>query len=171
MTTGEYTRILGVDPGLHRTGWGLIACDANTLRVMDKGVIMTKATTDFSARLLEIFEGLQAVIEQYVPEIVAVEDVIYAENVRVALKLGHARGSVLLAAAAKNVPVVSYAPKEIKESLTGNGSASKVQMQRMVQSILGLPELPSPHDVADAIAVALCHFHRYSMQARFRSTS
>lgn len=159
-------RILGVDPGLNRTGWGVLHCAGGRVRLVGSGVIATRASRAFPERLLKIHKDLQAIIKAHAPDAVAVENVIYAENVRVALKLGHAQGCVLLTASLSALPVTSYAPKEIKSALTGNGNASKVQMQRMVQSILDLSELPSPHDVADAIAVALCHFHRYSMQAR-----
>ncbi len=154
-------RILGVDPGLSRTGWGLLEAGQAGIRLIDRGVISTTSKEAFPKRLLKIYAGLQDIVSRLAPEVLAIEDVIFVENARIALKLGQARGVVLLLAAQNDLPVASYAPKTIKESLTGNGSASKLQMQRMVKSLLGLPEMPSPHDVADAIAVALCHFHRY----------
>ncbi|MDQ7052248.1 MAG: crossover junction endodeoxyribonuclease RuvC [candidate division KSB1 bacterium] len=154
-------RILGVDPGLSRTGWGLLEAGHAGIRLIDRGVISTTSKETFPRRLMKIYAGLQDIVSRLAPEVLAIEDVIFVENARIALKLGQARGVVLLLAAQNDLPVASYAPRTIKESLTGNGSASKLQMQRMVKSLLGLPEMPSPHDVADAIAVALCHFHRY----------
>ncbi len=154
-------RILGVDPGLSRTGWGVLDADGTGVQLIDRGVITTTSKDAFPRRLLKIYSGLQDIVIRFAPDVVAIEDVIFVENARIALKLGQARGVVLLLAAQQNLTVASYAPKTIKESLTGNGSASKLQMQRMVKSLLGLSEIPSPHDVADAIAVALCHFHRY----------
>ncbi len=162
-------RILGVDPGLARTGWGLLSASGHQARVLDSGVISSTSAVAFSDRLVRIYDQLRDIILKYKPDVVAVEDVIYVENIRVALKLGHARGVILLLAAQQGLPVVGYAPKEIKESLTGNGNASKLQMQRMVQSILALKDMPSPHDVADAIAVALCHFHRCTLESRLQA--
>jgi len=161
-------RIIGVDPGLVRTGWCVLNCAARTVQVADSGVIATTTAMAFPDRLVKIYDELEKIIARFSPDVLAVEEVIFAENVRVALKLGHARGAVLIVAAKHHLPAISYAPKKIKESITGNGNASKFQVQRMVQSILGLADLPSPHDVADAMAVALCHFHRYSVDERLR---
>jgi len=157
-------RILGIDPGLSKTGWGVLEQSKGGCRIVDYGLITTDTHDAFPLRLAHIYDRLNDIILTFEPQVLAVENVIYVENVRTALKLGHARGVILLLAAQKGLPLVGYAPKEIKESLTGNGNASKVQMQRMVQSLLGLKSLPSPHDVADAIAVAICHFHKCRTQ-------
>ncbi len=152
--------VLGIDPGLNCTGWGLVATQGGQQILLASGAIRTSSSEDFLVRLDQIYQQLREVIHEHQPAVLAVEDVIYAANVRIALKLGHARGAILLAAAHSSLPVASYAPKEIKQAVSGNGNASKEQVQRMVQSILGLRTVPSPNDIADAIAVALCHINR-----------
>lgn len=160
-------RILGVDPGLGRTGWGVLTCDSRQLQLHARGVIATSAGLAFPERLLEIHSALEKVIATHRPEIVAVEQSIYARNVQTALKLGHARGVILLAAARQGVEIVEYAPKAIKQSITGNGNASKEQVQRMVAALLQHEQRLQPHDITDAIAVALCHAHRLANHLRF----
>ncbi len=160
MAGSEEVSVLGVDPGLNCTGWGLVIAARGSQKLAASGAIQTNARMDFLKRLDQIYQQLSRVIEEHNPSVLAVEDVIYAANVRIALKLGHARGAILLAAAHRSLPVASYAPKEIKQAVSGNGNASKEQVQRMVQSILGLQQVPSPNDIADAIAVALCHINR-----------
>lgn len=153
-------RILGVDPGLSSTGWGIIECHNHSFRLIAKGAISTSARTAFPSRLLDIHNAISHVIDAYTPDSLSIEKTIYAKNVQIALNLGHVRGLLILAGVQRKLSVVEYTPKEIKASITGNGNASKLQVQKMVQSLLDLQELPSPHDVADALAVALCHFHR-----------
>jgi len=153
-------RILGVDPGLSRTGWGLIDCNGKDVRVVSKVVIETRSSQSFPARLFLLHEGLDAIIQSYTPQVLSVESAIFAKNTQIALKLGHARGVLVLAAAQRELAISEYSPKEIKVSVTGNGNASKNQVQRMVQSILRLQEIPSPNDIADALAVAICYYHR-----------
>ena len=128
--------------------------------MIDCGVIATAAATEFHDRLAKIYRELNQIIISHAPQVMAVENIIYAENVKIALSLGHASGSILLVAAHNDLPVTRYAPKEIKRAITGNGNASKEQVQRMVQAILGLKEIPKPNDKADALAVGLCHVHR-----------
>jgi len=112
-------------------------------------------------RLGQLFEETRAFIAAHRPAIIVVEKLIYARNAQVALKLGHARGVLLLAAVHAQLAVVEYAPREIKLAVAGNGAASKQQVQRMVQAILALPALPEPHDLSDALALAICHAHRH----------
>ena len=153
-------RILGIDPGLQRTGWAVIALDRFHPRVIEAGLIRTRASQMPEQRLHEIHLGVGEVIEALGPE-VAVVEALYSHyrHPRTAILMGHARGVIFLAAAERNLPVKSYSATRIKKVLTGNGLASKVQVQRTVQAVLGLPQLPEPDDVADALAVALCHAH------------
>jgi crossover junction endodeoxyribonuclease RuvC len=111
-------------------------------------------------RLHQIYLGVQKCLREWQPEVMVVENLIYARNAQVALKLGHARGVLLLAAAENQLPVVEYSPREVKLAVTGHGGASKEQVQRMVQAVLALRDLPAPYDVADALALAICHAHR-----------
>ncbi|KAA3618109.1 MAG: crossover junction endodeoxyribonuclease RuvC [Calditrichaeota bacterium] len=157
-------RIVGVDPGLTRSGWGIVDYARGQVSLVDFGTIATTTKLEFPARLAKIYAELQAVTEKFQPDFFAVEDVIYAANVKIALKLGHARGSILLVAAHNRIPVASYSPKEIKQSVTGNGNASKDQVQRMVQVILNTDALKTFHDVSDALAAAICHANRVKFE-------
>jgi crossover junction endodeoxyribonuclease RuvC len=158
-------RILGVDPGLQCTGWAVVELDRDRPRVLEAGVIRTRAREAPEQRLRELYRGLGEVIRELAPEVAVVES-LYAHyrHPRTAILMGHARGVIFLAAAERDLPVESYSATRIKKALTGNGRASKVQVQRTVQIALGLRSLPEPDDVADALAVALCHAHtlRYS---------
>lgn len=150
--------ILGIDPGLETTGYGLIESAGGQHRVVEAGVIRSNTKMSMADRLLEIAGEITAVLEQFSPDGVAVEE-LYAHynHPRTAIVMGHARGIVFLRAAEAGVPVFSYAATRIKKSLTGNGRATKQQMQRMVASTLNLKAVPHPPDAADALAVALCH--------------
>jgi crossover junction endodeoxyribonuclease RuvC len=153
-------RILGIDPGLQCTGWAVVALDRDRPRVIEAGIIRTRRGQEPAERLREIYRGLTEVIQQLAPEVAVVES-LYAHyrHPRTAILMGHARGVIFLAAAERDLSVKSYAATRIKKALTGNGRASKAQVQRTVQITLGLPSLPEPDDVADALAVALCHAH------------
>jgi len=160
MTTGS-TRILGIDPGLRLTGYGVLEIGPVRPIVCEAGVIRAEAEAgDLAARVLAIHQGVGEVIEQFQPAAVAVEQ-LYAhyKHPRTAILMGHARGVVFLAAAQRQVPVVSYNATRIKKTITGSGRASKEQMQRTIQRELGLTKFPEPHDVADALAAALCHYY------------
>ena len=156
-------RILGVDPGLHVTGYGVLevaparphVCEAGIIRPADEGA------TDLAARIHSVYKGIVEVIAQYHPEVMVVEQ-LYAhyEHPRTAILMAHARGVIFLAAAENGIPVVSYTPGRIKKTVTGHGRAAKDQVQRTIQRELGLAELPEPPDVADALAVALCHYYQ-----------
>lgn len=155
-------RILGVDPGLHVTGYAVLEVAPQAPRICEAGIIRGKerASSRLAERILLLFNGIVEVIEQYRPEVVVVEQ-LYAhyQHPRTAILMGHARGAILLAAAQRDLPVVSYNATRIKRTVTGNGRASKEQVQRTVQRELNLAKLPEPPDVADALAVALCHYH------------
>src|SRR5262245_60514515 len=148
-------RVLGVDPGLQRTGYGLVLWPGG--RVIDAGLIRSTASLSLGRRLVELFDGLSEVLGECRIDLVAVED-LYAHyrHPRTAILMGHARGVVLLAAARHRVPVLSLPATNIKKMLTGNGHAGKMQMQRAIVSTFGLRKLPEPPDVADAMAIAWC---------------
>ena len=152
-------KIFGIDPGSDRTGYGCIETAGSRHRLVTCGFLSGPARASFPDKLIAIHTGLATLLAQHRPDCVAVENVFYARNVRSALKLGHARGVALLAASEAGLPVVEYAPAEIKRAVVGYGRAEKTQMQHMVKLLLGLAEAPSPHDAADALAVAICHVH------------
>ncbi len=152
-------RIFGIDPGSHRTGYGCVDSDGSRHRLVLSGSISAPAQAALPDRLRAMHRGLRALIIQCHPDCVAIEDVFHARNVRSALLLGHARGVALLAACEADVPVVTYTPAEIKHAVVGYGRAEKRQVQSMVRLLLSLDAPPSPHDVADALAVAICHLH------------
>lgn len=152
-------RILGVDPGLQRTGYGVIEQSGSAIQLIEGGVIRShlgKAPLD--QRLLEIHREMVDVIAEYRPRVIALEQLFsHYGHPRTAILMGHARGVICLAAAQAGVPVFDYPAARIKAALTGSGRASKDQMQRMIQHALNLDDLPAPHDVADALALAICH--------------
>lgn len=152
-------RIFGIDPGSERTGFGCIESSGSRHRLIAYGALTVPSCATFPEKLTVIHTGLASLLANHRPECVAVENIFYARNVRSALKLGHARGVALLAAAEAGIPVVEYAPAEIKRAVVGYGRAEKRQMQQMVKLLLGLDAAPSPHDAADALAVAICHLH------------
>ena len=155
-------RIFGIDPGSERTGYGCIDSSGSRHRLIVCGSLSAPARATFPERLHAIHAGLKDLLQRHAPECVAVEDIFYAKNVRSALKLGHARGVALLAASEAGLPVVEYSPAEIKRAVVGYGRAEKPQVQEMIRLLLGLERAPSPHDVADALAVAICHLYTAS---------
>ena len=152
-------KIFGIDPGSERTGFGCVESSGSRHRLIACGALTVPARATFPEKLTVIHTGLAALLARHRPDCVAVENIFYARNVRSALKLGHARGVALLAAAEAGIQVVEYAPAEIKRAIVGYGRAEKGQMQQMVKLLLGLDTAPSPHDAADALAVAICHLH------------
>lgn len=155
--------VLGVDPGTRITGYGVVARgEDREPRLVECGAIRPSAGVALSERLLAIFEGVAEVIERTRPDVLCVEGVFYGRNVRTTVILGHARSAVLLAAAVRHVPVVEYAPAEVKNAVVGTGKAGKDQVAFMVQKHLSLAEAPTPADAADGVAIALCHLFRES---------
>ena len=152
-------KIFGIDPGSERTGYGCIESGGSRHRIVTCGAISTRASEQFPDKLLTIHARLAELLLEHRPDCVAIENLFHAANVRSALKLGHARGVAMLAAVQAGVVVVEYTPAEIKRAVVGYGRAEKPQVQHMVRLILGLPAVPSPHDAADALAVAICHAH------------
>jgi crossover junction endodeoxyribonuclease RuvC len=154
--------IFGIDPGSERTGFGCVDSTGSRHRLIACGALIAPARATFPERLSVIHSGLAALLARHRPDCVAVENIFYARNVRSALKLGHARGVALLAAAEAGIPVVEYSPAEIKRAVVGYGRAEKRQVQQMIMLLLGLDAPPAPYDAADALAVAICHLHSSS---------
>jgi crossover junction endodeoxyribonuclease RuvC len=152
-------RVFGIDPGSERTGYGCVETDGSRHRIITCGAVSTPAAASFSEKLFEIHRRLVELLVECQPESVAIENIFYAANARSALKLGHARGVAMLAAAQAGLPVFEYTPAEIKRAVVGYGRAEKPQVQHMVKLLLDLAVVPSPHDAADALAVAICHVH------------
>jgi len=150
--------VLGVDPGVVATGYGVVESDGTSLRVLEAGVVKTRSSDPLPQRLSEIHRALKEVLEKFSPQVMAMEGLYSAyDHPKTAILMGHARGVVCLAAGQSGVPVVDYAPARVKKSVIGAGRASKGQVGRMVALRLSLPEEPKPSHVADALAVALCH--------------
>ena len=150
-------RVLGIDCGIERTGYGLIESDGRLHQIVAAGCIATSPKQALNERLLEIARGLREVVRNHMPEAAAVEEVFYAQNVKTALKLSHARGVVLMAIAEAGIPLGEYSPLEIKTSVVGYGRAEKQQVKMMVHSLLKLKESIESEDACDALAVAICH--------------
>lgn len=161
-------RVLGVDPGLNRTGYAVLETGARGPKLREGGVISSTQKLALAERLREISTGLCEVIEEYSPSVMAIEQVFsHVAHPKTAILMAHARGVILLAAAGHRIPVVHYTPRQIKKLLTGSGRATKEQMQHAIRHELRMKKLLEPNDVADASAVALCHFHsvRYNAGA------
>jgi len=158
-------RILGIDPGSRITGYGIIDKQGSHLRHVDNGAIFTRSDDDLAARLKIIYDGLGRVIVDYAPQAVAVEQIFVAKNALSALKLGHARGTALLAGVNAGLPVFEYSALQVKNAVVGYGRASKEQVQQMVRKLVGLPEI-AQEDASDALAVAICHAHSASLNNR-----
>lgn len=148
--------ILGIDPGIADTGWGIIKSNKNQFKVIDYGSIKTKAGQDIGTRLFLLHQQLFRLLTKYKPDKMGVEKVFFGVNTKTATVVGQARGVVLLAASQKRIPIFEYTPLEVKIAITGYGRAEKKQMQKMVQTILKLKKIPRPDDAADALAIALC---------------
>ena len=152
-------KIFGIDPGSDRTGYGCVERRGNRHHLIVCGAVAAPPSATFPERLQHIHSSLAALLADCRPDCVAVETIFHSRNVRSALKLGHARGVALLAASEAGLCVFEYAPAEIKRAVVGYGRAEKPQIQQMVKLLLGLDAAPTPHDVADALAVAICHLH------------
>ncbi len=158
MTRVSTELILGIDPGTAVTGYGVVAKEGGSVvSLVECGVVRTSSGEELAVRIREIYQEVTALITRHEPSVVVVEDVFQGKNVQSALKLGHARGAILLAAALGEIPIAEYSPREIKKAVVGNGNATKDQVGFMVQQQLRLKAPPSPADAADGVAVALCH--------------
>jgi crossover junction endodeoxyribonuclease RuvC len=147
---------IGFDPGTARLGFGVIETDPY-LHAHEFGIVVSQAGEPMALRLLAIYRAVSALIERFAPDAIAVETLFFARNVTTAMTVGQARGVVLLAAAEQGVPVAEYSPSEVKQAVVGYGKADKRQIQELVRIILGLDDVPTPDDAADALAVAICH--------------
>ena len=151
--------VLGIDPGTAITGYGLVREENGQAVALAYGAITTPSNLPLPDRLKLLQRELADVIDQHQPDQSAVEQLFFNKNVRTALAVGHARGVVLVTLAQANVPIYEYTPLEVKQAVTGNGRADKAQVQHMVTLLLNLNKIPKPDDVADALAIALCHLH------------
>jgi crossover junction endodeoxyribonuclease RuvC len=158
---GIAPRVLGIDPGLNTTGYGVLELAVGGPKLCEAGIVRGRDRRSLTSRVAELFEGIVDVIDQLKPCAMALEQLYsHYDRPRTAILMGHARGVICLAAARAGVPVISYSATQVKKALTGNGRAKKDQMQRAVQQELKLKQLPEPPDVADALAIALCHYYR-----------
>src|SRR4026207_1526806 len=162
-------RVLGVDPGSQTMGWGIVEGDGRRYSLVAYGSVRAPSSQRFSARLLKMCNGLEEVIAEHRPDACALEDSFLATNVKVSRKLGQGRGVVLLAAERAALEIHEYSPRLIKQTVVGYGNAEKHQVQEMVRLLLRMKEVPQPHDAADALAIAICHFHHAGMQDRIRN--
>ena len=154
----EDVLVLGIDPGTAATGYGVVRRAARGgVSLLECGVVRTSAGEPLADRIREIYDAVVVLIERHRPFVMSVEDVFHGKNAQSALKLGHARGAILLAGALHEVPIAEYAPRQIKKAVTGTGNATKEQVGFMVQQQLRLAEVPTPADAADGVAAALCH--------------
>ena len=156
----EELRVIGVDHGINRTGYAIVSKNGSKLSCLNHGSIVTTPREAFNLRLKHIYTELLQIIEVWKPSIMVVEEAIYAQNIKTALLMGHARGAVLLAGANAGLTIAEYPPTKIKSAVVGNGLASKEQVQYMVSRILGLSHEPESFDAADAMAAAICHLNR-----------
>jgi crossover junction endodeoxyribonuclease RuvC len=153
-------RVLGIDPGLNVTGYGALAASPRGPVLLEAGIVRSRPRGSLESRLQEIFDGIRDAIQSLRPSVLAIEQLYsHYERPRTAILMGHARGVICLAASQEGVPVVHYAATQVKKTLTGSGRASKGQVQRAICRELGLAQEPEPPDVADALAVALCHYY------------
>ena len=149
-------RVLGIDPGIRTTGFGIIDSNAKRLSLIACGTINPKISDTLPLRLNHLFEEVDSIINKFSPDIFSIEDMFYSKNVKTAMILGQARGAMIIAAAQANINIFEFAPRKVKMSVCGNGGASKEQVQYMVMKILNLKDIPGSLDVSDAIAVGIC---------------
>jgi crossover junction endodeoxyribonuclease RuvC len=157
--------VLGIDPGVANTGFGVVERRGSRLVALDGGVIETRDAGELSGRLVEIHSRVSALASEHGPAAVAVEELYFGANVRTAFAVGQARGVVLLAAGQAGLPCASYTPQQVKLAVCGSGRADKAQVQRMVQALLDLEKPPRPDHAADALAVAICHHNAAPLRA------
>lgn len=163
--------VVGIDPGLANTGFGVVARRGDALAALDGGVIATRPDEDLAARLLRIHRTVGELLDHYAPDAVALESLYFGRNATSALAVGQARGVVLLAAAARGIACADYTPQQIKGAVCGSGAADKAQVQRMVQMLLRLPDPPKPDHAADALAAAICHANHSPLSLALAATS
>lgn len=159
-------RVLGIDPGSQTTGWGVLEGDGRRYSLIDFGAIRASSSLRFSTRLLRMCNGIEEVIARHSPDVCALEDAFLSTNVKVSMKLGQVRGVALLVAERSALEIFEYSPRLVKQTVVGYGNAEKHQVQEMVRLLLSLKSVPAPHDAADALALAICHFHHAQFAAK-----
>ncbi|HBR58424.1 MAG TPA: crossover junction endodeoxyribonuclease RuvC [Blastocatellia bacterium] len=164
-------RVLGIDPGSETLGWGVVEGTGLKYSAVDFGTVRSNPRDAFSKRLLKVFTGVGEVIDRFQPDVLSIEEAFYAVNVSVAMKLGQVRGVVLLVAEQRGIAIAEYSPRLIKQTIVGYGNAEKHQVQEMVRILLKMKIAPAPHDAADALAIAICHFHHSGMRDRIEKSS
>lgn len=150
-------RILGVDPGIARCGWGIVQIENGKLKMEICGCVETKSGLPIEKRLKMVYEKILEIIKKEKPDVLAIEELFFNTNAKTAFVVGQARGVILLASAIANIPVAIYTPLQVKVAVTGYGKAGKLQVGKMVKALLKLKEIPKPDDVTDALAIALTH--------------
>ena len=156
-------RVIGVDPGIVVTGFGIIDKKNNNIIAHSYGTVKPPKSMSLSDRLGYLYDEISSLLDKYKPNMLAVEDTFYSKNFKSAMLLGQARGSIILAGYCANISCIEFSPKKIKKSVVGNGNASKEQVQYMVKNILHLDKLPTPLDASDALAIGLCYLNQKSI--------
>jgi crossover junction endodeoxyribonuclease RuvC len=161
-------RVLGIDPGSETLGWGVVDGSGTSYSLVDFGVVRSDTRNVFSKRLLNIYDSVADLMALHSPDVLSVEDTFHAVNTSVALKLGQVRGLMLLLAEQRGLEIAEYAPRLVKQTIVGYGNADKQQVQQMVKLLLKMTSVPTPHDAADALAIAICHFHHSNVQKKIK---
>lgn len=157
--------ILGIDPGTVVTGFGVIQKQQSRLTLLDYGIIRPPPKLTLHQRYVIIFQGINVLLDKHNPSCVSVETQFVKKNVQIAMKLGMARGIIILACALRDIPIHEYAPRKAKQAVVGTGAATKEQVQKMLKVLLNLKEPPEPEDASDALALAICHAHQLTSKA------
>ncbi|HEY0051608.1 MAG TPA: crossover junction endodeoxyribonuclease RuvC [Pyrinomonadaceae bacterium] len=162
-------KVLGIDPGSETLGWGVVEGVGLKYNLVDFGTVKSSPREKFSKRLLKAYTGVSEVIQKFQPDVISIEEAFYAVNVNVALKLGQVRGAMLLLGEISGLEIAEYSPRLVKQTVVGYGNAEKHQVQEMVRVLLRLQKAPEPHDAADALAIAICHFHHAGVQEKIKN--
>jgi crossover junction endodeoxyribonuclease RuvC len=162
-------RVLGIDPGSETLGWGVVESVGSKYRLVDFGTVRSNPRIAFSKRILKAYEGVVEIVDGFHPSVLSIEEAFYAVNPAVAIKLGQVRGAILLLAEQKGLEIAEYSARLIKKTVVGYGNAEKRQVQEVVRLLLGLKAAPEPHDAADALAIAICHFHHAGLSAKLKA--
>ncbi len=157
--------VMGIDPGFAITGYGIVKYEGNKFSPVEYGAILTKAGEPFAQRLLKLDLEIDMLINRFKPDAVSIEELFFNKNIKTAIMAAHGRGVTMAAAARSGIEVFEYTPLQVKQSVVGYGRAEKKQVQQMIKAILNLPEIPKPDDVADALAIAVCHCHSCKLSA------
>ena len=164
-------KVLGIDPGSKSLGWGIVEGNGLKYRGIAYGTVTSSPRHKFSRRLFKIYRDIEEVIKKFEPDTLSVEEAFYAHNVKVALKLGQVRGVVLLLGEKAGLDIAEYSPRLIKQTVVGYGNAEKHQIQEMVKILLKMEKTPQPHDAADALAIAICHFHNSRIDRKIKKAN